>query len=162
MFDAVLEDAEAVFDSLRPSDDLRKTLVRFGARLLALNLSEASLSVRRNSIAEGSRSGIGATLYERGAKVLWTRMADFLQGEMEAGRLRPEDPWMVGMHLRGMLEADIVNRALIGAPVDTHPKHLRELAEKAVEALLRAYGQTSEPRSASATPPSTGMVAPTT
>jgi AcrR family transcriptional regulator len=167
MFDAVLEDAEAVFDSLQPSDNLRRTLVRFGARLLALNLSETSLAVRRNSIAEGSRSGIGALLYERGAKVLWTRMADFLGGEMAAGRLRPEDPWMVAMHLRGMLEADVLNRALIGAPVDTRPKCLRAHAERAVEALLRAYGQlsggqVSDPRSARATPPSTGMVAPTT
>ena len=79
-----------------------------------------------------------------------------------AGRLRPEDPWMVAMHLRGMLEADVINRALIGAPVDARPRRLREHAAKAAEALLRAYGQTADGRSASETPPSTGMVAPTT
>ena len=42
-------------------------------------------------------------------------MADFLQGEMLAGRRCTEDlASMVCMHLRGMLEADLVNRALIG------------------------------------------------
>ncbi len=162
MFDAVLEHAEAVFDTLRPSGDLRRTLERFGASLLALTLSEEALSVRRNSIAAGARSsGLGEMLHDRGAKVLWSRMADFLRGEMLAGRLRPEDPWMVAMHLRGMLEADLVNRALVGAAVDARPAHLREHAAKAVEALLRAYGPPA-PSSARATPPSTGIVAPTT
>jgi hypothetical protein len=66
------------------------------------------------------------------------------------------------MHLRGMLEADLVNRALIGAAVDRRPKTLKAHAAKAVDAFLRAYGQTSAARSASATPPSTGSVAPTT
>jgi AcrR family transcriptional regulator len=162
MLDAVLDHANEVFDTLRPSEDLRRTLERFGASLLALSLSEESLSVRRNSIAEGSRSGVGERLYERGAKLLWSRMADFLAGEMDAGRLRREDPWMVGMHLRGMLESDLVNRALIGADVDARKASLKLHAAKAVEALLRAYGQTAEERSASATPPSTGKVAPTT
>jgi AcrR family transcriptional regulator len=162
MLDAVIENANEVFDTLKPSDDLRRTLERFGAGFLTLSLSEQSLSVRRNSIAEGSRSGIGDRLYERGAKVLWSRMADFLQGEMLAGRLRAGDSWMVGMHLRGMLEADLVNRALIGATVDTRPRRLREHAAKAVEALLRAYGPQTELRDAMDTPPSTGKVAPTT
>jgi len=162
MLGAVLEDANRVFDTLRPSDDLRLTLERFGSGLLALSLSEASLAVRRNSIAEGVRSGVGDKLYERGAKLLWSRLADFMRAEMVAGRLRPEDPWMVAMHLRGMLEADVINRALIGAPVDARPRRLREHAAKAAEALLRAYGQTADGRSASETPPSTGMVAPTT
>jgi hypothetical protein len=162
MLDAVIENANEIFDTLRPSDDLRRTLERFGASFLALSLSEQSLSVRRNSIAEGSRSGIGDRLYERGAKVLWSRMADFLQGEMLAGRLRTEDPWMVGMHLRGMLEADLVNRALIGAAVDARPKKLRDHATKAVDALMRAYDPQSEFSDTMDTPPSTGKVAPTT
>jgi AcrR family transcriptional regulator len=162
MLDAVMENAEAVFDNLRPSDDLRRTLERFGVGLLELGLSDASLSVRRNSIAEGPKSGLGQDLYERGSKLLWGRLADFLESEMDAGRLRRADPWTVAMHLRGMLEADLINRALIGADVDRRPKSLKTHATGAVDALLRAYGQTANGRSASATPPSTGKVAPTT
>lgn len=162
MLDAVMENAEAVFDNLKPSDDLRRTLERFGVGMLELGLSDASLSVRRNSIAEGPKSGLGQELYERGSKPLWGRMADFLAGEMDAGRLRRADPWTVAMHLRGMLEADLINRALIGAHVDKRPRSLREHTAQAVDALLRAYGQTANGRSAKATPPSTGRVAPTT
>jgi AcrR family transcriptional regulator len=142
MLEAVLEHANAVFDTLKPSDDLRRTLERFGASLLALSLSDESLSVRRNSIAEGPKSSLGQALFDRGAKVLWTRMADFLSGEMAAGRLRRGDPWVAAMHLRGMLEADVVNRALIGAKVDKRAALLKAHAAEAVDAWLRAYGQT--------------------
>ncbi len=162
MLEAVLEHANDVFDTLKPSDDLRRTLERFGASLLALGLSEESLSVRRNSIAEGGKSSLGQALFDHGAKVLWTRMADFLAAEMAAGRLRRDDPWVAAMHLRGMLEADVMNRALVGAKVDSRPAQLKAHAAKAVDAWLRAYGQTGKGRSARATPPSTGMVAPTT
>jgi AcrR family transcriptional regulator len=162
MLEAVLEHANEVFDTLRPSDDLRRALEGFGASLLALSLSDESLSVRRNSIAEGPKSSLGQALFERGAKVLWSKTAAFLQAEGEAGRLRREDPWMMAMHLRGLLEADLVNRALVGASVDKRPGQLRDHAAKAVDIFLRAYGHTAKGRSASATPPSTGMVAPTT
>jgi AcrR family transcriptional regulator len=162
MLEAVMENAEAVFDTLKPSENLRRTLERFGLGLLELGLSDESLSVRRNSIAEGPKSRIGQELFERGSKHLWGRMAEFLEGEMAAGRLRRADPWTVAMHLRGMLEADLINRALIGARVDKRPRTLKTHAVEAVDALLRAYGQTANGKSASATPPSTAIVAPTT
>ncbi|HEY1447166.1 MAG TPA: TetR/AcrR family transcriptional regulator [Caulobacteraceae bacterium] len=162
MLEAVLEHANEVFDTLKPSDDLRRTLERFGASLLALSLSDESMSVRRNSIAEGPKSSLGQALFDHGAKVLWSKTADFLSAEVASGRLRRENPWMMAMHLRGLLEADLVNRALIGAKVDKRPAHLRDHAARAVDVFMRAYGQTAKGRSASATPPSTGMVAPTT
>jgi AcrR family transcriptional regulator len=140
MFEATLKHANEVFDALAPSDDLRRTLERFGASFLALALSDEALSVRRMSIAEGARSGIGQVLFERGPKRLWSRMASFLAGEMAAGRLRPAEPDLVALHLRGLLETDVVNRALLGAAVDSRPSRLREHAVAAVDALLRAYG----------------------
>ncbi len=161
MLDEVLDQAHEVFDALTPSGDLRRTLERFGARFLKLTLSAEALSARRISIAEGARSGIGQKLFERGPKLVWAKMADFITGEMEAGRLRAADPWLAAMHLRGLLEADIVNRALIGADVDARPARLQRHAADAVEAFSRAYAP-PRPNSASATPPSTGIVAPTT
>lgn len=140
MLDKVFEHANEAFDILKPSGDLRRTLEKFGAKVLSLNLSDEMMAVRRNSIAEASRPGLGQAMFDRGAKVLWSKMADFMAGEMDAGRLRREDAWMVAMHLRGMLEADLVNRALVGAAVDRRPAHLKDHAAKAVDAFLRAYG----------------------
>lgn len=154
MMEAVLEHANKVFDALKPSDDLRQTLERFGASLLALNLSNDAISIRRNSIVEGAKSDLGQALFERGA-LLWSKLADFIDAEMTAGRLRREDPWMAAMHLRGMLEADPVNRALIGASVDRRPGRLKKHAQRAVDAWLRAYGETGN------TPPSAKRPHPT-
>ncbi|MGI9168576.1 MAG: TetR/AcrR family transcriptional regulator C-terminal domain-containing protein [Caulobacteraceae bacterium] len=160
MLGEVLDHAQAVFDELTPSADLRRMLERFGARFLTLTLSAEALAARRMSIAEGWRSGIGQKLFERGPRLVWTKMADFLAGEMDARRLRAADPWLAAMHLRGLLEADLVNRALIGADIDARPSRLRRHAASAIDAFLRAYA--FAPSSARATPPSTARVAPTT
>ena len=140
LLDAAQDQAIKLFDLPRHSHDLRGVLERFGAHFLELALSPDVLTVRRILIAEGSRSGLGQRLFDRGAKASWSKMADFLRHSVEAGRLRDADPWMMAMHLRGLLEADIVNRALLGADVDTRPANLRRCAASAVDVLLRAYG----------------------
>ncbi|HEY1447544.1 MAG TPA: TetR/AcrR family transcriptional regulator [Caulobacteraceae bacterium] len=136
-----LEQTEEVWGALATSGDLRGTLVRFGARFLELALSDKAIAIRRNSIAEGQRLGLGEFFYNGDVKVLWTKTADFLKHEMEAGRLRSADPWTAAMHLRGMLETDLTHRALIGARIDGRPRQLRRYSRRAVDAFLRAYGE---------------------
>ena len=140
LLDAAHDQTTRLFDRLRPAGDPRAVLEGFGVRFLELTLSADVLSVRRILIAEGSRSGLGQRLFDRGAKISWSKMADFLRRSVEAGRLRDEDPWMMAMHLRGLLEADIVNRALLGADIDARPANLKRCVAKAVDVMLRAYG----------------------
>jgi AcrR family transcriptional regulator len=141
MHGAALEPAKAVLDALVTSDDLRGTLVRFGASFLGLALSDKAISTRRNSIAEGPRLGLGEFFYNGEVKVLWLEMANFLKHEMATGRLRSADPWVAAMHFRGMLETDLTHRALVGARVDGRPRQLRRYSRKAVDVFLRAYGE---------------------
>jgi AcrR family transcriptional regulator len=145
LLDAAQDQAARLFDTLKPSTDLRAVLERFGLRFLELTLSPNVLAIRRILIAEGSRSGLGQRLFERGPQSTWSKMADFLEGEIKSGRLRRDDPWMMAMHLRGLLEADIVNRALLGAEIDTRPASLRLYAVKAVDVMLRAYAIAPNP-----------------
>jgi len=140
LLDVAHDEAIKLFDMQRHAPDLRVALERFGVQFLELTLSPEVLAVRRILIAEGSRSGLGQRLFDRGAKVSWSKMADFLRQSVEARRLRDEDPWMMAMHLRGLLEADIVNRALLGADIDTRPAALKRHATNAVDVMLRAYG----------------------
>ncbi len=144
LLDSSKDQAGKIFDILRPTDHPRPLLVRFGARYLDLTLSPDVLAVRRILIAEGSRSGLGQRLFERGPKITWSKMAVFLEHGIRIGWLRAEDPWMMAMHMRGLLEADIVNRALLGADIDARPAALKRHAAKAVEAMLRAYGVAPE------------------
>lgn len=143
LLDSAQDQAAKVFDGLKPSEDMRDVLEAFGFRFLELSLSPDVLAIRRILIAEGSRSGLGQRLFERGPMVTWSKMASFLGESVRLGQLRAEEPWMMAMHLRGLLEADIVNRALLGADVDCRTAALRAHAAKAVDAWLRAYGATA-------------------
>ncbi len=140
LLESAQDQAAKIFDRLRSSDHIRGALEEFGFRFLELTLSPDVLAIRRILIAEGSRSGLGQRLFERGPKITWSTMASFLADGVRLSQLRAEDPWMMAMHLRGLLEADVVNRALLGADVDTRPEALRAHAGKAVLAWLRAYG----------------------
>ena len=160
LLDAAHDQATKVFDMLRPTDHPRPALERFGARFLELTLSPDVLALRRILIAEGSRSGLGQRLFERGPKITWSKMAAFLQHGVRLGRLRDEDPWVMAMHLRGLLEADIVNRALLGADIDARPAALKRHAAKAVDVMLRAYGVAPDVRAAAVWGPDGETIAP--
>ena len=143
LLDSALDRASQVFETLSHTLDLRKSLERFGRLYLELALTDEVIAVRRNLIAEGHRAGIGQMLYERSVQVTWAKMADYLAEEIGRGRLRPESPWIMAMHLRGLLEGDLIGRALIGADVDRRTATLRAHAARVADLILRAFGDTS-------------------
>lgn len=146
LLEGAVERAAVLFDDLDARADLVRELRRFGARYLALTLAHDALALRRVLIAEGARAGVGERLFEQGPRLTWGKMAAFLSALMNAGRLRAADGWTAAMHLRGLLEADLVNRALLGAEVAAAPAALRAQAASAVEVFLRAYAPEEGPR----------------
>ena len=139
LLESALDRASHVFVTLSHAAGPGKSLERFGRIYLEQALTDEVIAVRRNLIAEGHRSGIGQKLYERGVQVMWAKMADFLAEEIRRGRLRDDDPWIMAMHLRGMLESDLISRALIGAQVDRRPAALREHAARVADVMMRAF-----------------------
>ena len=139
LLESAADSAPRIFASLAGAQPIAPALRRFAVRYLTFNLAPDVLAMRRVLIAEGARSGLGQRLYDRGPLVTWSKLAERLGAEMAAGRLRDEDPWLAAMHLRGLLEADLVSRALLGAAVDHRAANLKRHADKAVSAFLRAY-----------------------
>jgi AcrR family transcriptional regulator len=142
--EAVEDEADALFDSLSPAGDLRTTLERCGAGYLKLRLSSAALAIQRVILAQGGRSDLGKMLYERGPRECWGRMADFLEQAMDAGLLRRAAPWTVACQLKGLLEADLADRAMLGVEVSFSAERLRRAAREGVDVFLRAYGLPTE------------------
>jgi AcrR family transcriptional regulator len=138
--DAVQEEADGVFDTLTLAGDLRTTLERCGAGYLKLRLSAAPLAIQRVILAQGGRTDLGKMLYEHGPKRCWGRVADFIEQAMDAGRLRRADPWTAAMQLKGLLEADLADRAMLGVEVSFGAERLRRAAREGVDVFLRAYG----------------------
>ncbi len=143
LFAAALEDitqgaAEATFARFEIVGDLQTRLLNFARTYLEARLTANSLAVERALVAEGSRSDLGEQLRARFILPHWRRMATALDQEMQAGRLRRADPMLATWHLRGLIEADLIERGLHGdRSITAH--ELETAATAGVDAFLRAY-----------------------
>ncbi|HTN14200.1 MAG TPA: TetR/AcrR family transcriptional regulator [Sphingomonadaceae bacterium] len=137
MQDAMLEQADEVMALLDPSQsDVRAVLSCFGEAYLRLVTTSDALSIIRTAVAEGNNSGLGEELYELGPQQGWHRMGDYIALLMERGILQPANHRIAAVHLKGLLEAGILEPLLFGAkPAFAEA----EVVEAAVDIFLRAY-----------------------
>ncbi len=138
--DAMHAERDELFEALTHEGDLRETLEHCGHAFLKLRLSSAALAIQRVILAQGARTELGKALYDYGPRPCWQRVADFMEEEMDAGRLRRTDPWVVATHLKGLLEADLSDRAMMGVEVTFSPERIRKAVSAGVDVFLRAYG----------------------
>ncbi|TDR82907.1 TetR/AcrR family transcriptional regulator [Paludibacterium purpuratum] len=127
------------FDNLRFDGDLSASLCAFGLSLMAALLSPDLLAIRRSIIAESGRSPVGALFYEQGPRRGLMLLSQFLQSQMQAGRLRSHDPWLAAMHLFSLLEGDYPLRALLGMMPHLEVTELSDHVQQAVALFLYAY-----------------------
>lgn len=143
LFAAALEDvvssvAEETFARFAVEGDLESRLLDYSRAYLEARLTTDALAVERALIADGAHSDRGERLRMRFILPHWRRMAAAVDEEMEAGRLRRADPLLATWHLRGLIEADIVERALHGdRSITAH--EVEAAATGGVDVFLRAY-----------------------
>lgn len=112
-----LEDYAASFiDKLDPARPLDRALVEFGEAYLRFILSDQLLSIHRATLGNPDLARLGPELYEFGPMRAWRAVADFLDAHMRAGALRSTDPLRAAFHLKGLLEAGMVEPALQHVP----------------------------------------------
>ena len=120
-------------------EDLDTALHEYGKSFLQFFCSSDLIAVRRLMIAEAKRSGVGKLFYAKIAS-LRAQVTGFLSYHMTSGRLRRDDPEVAAEHLRGLLEAELIEpfllRARKGAP---NKDEIALVAERAINAFLRAY-----------------------
>lgn len=112
-----LEDYAASFiDELDPTRPIERVLVDFGVAYLRFILSEQLLSIRRATLGNPSLARLGPELYDLGPMRAWREVAAFLEGRMRTGDLRVADPLRAAFHLKGLLEAGMVEPAVQYVP----------------------------------------------
>lgn len=142
MIDAIEDQGQGLIDVLDAADDdIESVLLRFGEAFLRLVTAPDALAINRTAVAEGANSTLGATLYELGPKRAWGEVARYIRELQERGRIRSGDPYVVASHLRGMLEAGVVEPLLWGATIEHEPA---AATKAAVEAFLRAYAESPQ------------------
>ncbi len=135
-----IQKGEKVLELLDPSDpDIEAVLRKFGEAYLRLFISRNAIAVTRTAIAEGAANKtLAALLYQRGPKRILDTIAVYLAQMKKKGAIRGVDPRVGAVHLKGLLDAGIVEPLLFGARPELKPK---EAVGAAVDAFLRAYGK---------------------
>lgn len=130
---------EAVFETLVETDNLHAILQRFGAQYLRFCLMPEVVAIKRNVFYHAERWQIGEVLYERGPKVGWTRLSEFIRSAMDNKQLSEADPWIAGMQLRALLEAEWVEIRMLGAITGVTPAKIKDSVDRAIDAFMRIY-----------------------
>lgn len=144
LFAAVIEEfgrqkiADA-FTSLQPDRPIDEQLLGLGLHYLQFRLSPEVLGLQTIIYHEAARSSIGRDYYLLGPKKGWMLVADYLAGQMQRGRLRQTDPWITGVHLKGLLEAELMEPCVLGAQPIPDETELRAIVARAIEVFLLAY-----------------------
>lgn len=156
-FEVVIEATEAEFqathEALDPTlADITQALEGFGQRLLLLLYSPQVQAVRRLVVAEAGRSELGRKCYELGPVRSAAEVAGFLRQAMELGKLRPADPRLAALHLKGLLEAEWLNNFLFQIQHEVGAAESQACARRAVSVFMAAYGPSDAARQTSAAP----------
>ncbi|MDP3907558.1 TetR/AcrR family transcriptional regulator [Novosphingobium sp.] len=137
MLDAVDSDFQPLVDLLVTSEeDLPVLLRRLGLGYVRLMRTPHALAITRTAVAEGANAKLGALLYERGPRQGLDEIAAYMERLIDQKRIRPVDPRIAALHLKGLLDAGNQEPLLFGAAPELD---IDECVDAAVDTFLRAY-----------------------
>lgn len=144
IFDAVMEasaekEIAPAFQELRPEPSLSLTLTQFGVNYLYSILDPDILALRRLAQSEAGRSDIGSKFFEKGPKVGWQMVANFLEQVGESSALEITTPWGAAMHLKGLLESEILDECILGVRPRPNKNDLKAMVSRAVGVFMKGY-----------------------
>jgi AcrR family transcriptional regulator len=141
VIDATDAQFQATLDALDPAnEDIGQALVSFGIRLLVLLYLTPVQAVRRLVVSEAGRSELGRKCYEIGPVRSVVVVADYLGKAMEQGTLRPADPRIAAIHLKGLLESEWLEPFMFQTFEPPSTEELSASVTRAVAVFLAAYG----------------------
>lgn len=144
-FEVMYEANEAEFDAVHNvlkhmAEDVSEALRHFGEGLLTLLYSPNVLAVRRLMVSSYDEGALGRTCYERGPRRSMSEVSGFLLAAMDEGKLKRCDPVVATLHLRGLLESELIDTFIFQIPGDLDPQRIKAIVERAVAVFMAAYG----------------------
>jgi AcrR family transcriptional regulator len=129
--------SEESFRELESPGKLPERLLRFARAHLASRLADDMTAIDRMLVVEGVCSDLFELVREKSFLKRRT-IASLLEPEMAAGTLRDADPIRAAIDLLALIEADLVDRHLLGDRSIT-PGMIEEQIHFGVDTFLRAY-----------------------
>lgn len=139
------DDLLASFVSIDVSDlGVQDGLRSLGLALVGILLQERHLAFQRLVIAESARfPALGRTWFASGPEASRSIIAQFLEREQRAGRLRLSDPHLSATLFHDMATFDLLYRAMIGyKPTDDEIRHR---IDTAIDLFLHGLAGTGVP-----------------
>lgn len=134
----------AVHQALEVRDDVAEALRHFGERLLTFVYAPDVMAVRRLVTANFGDSEFSRTCYEMGPKRAINELSVFFLAAMKEGKLRQCDPLVAAMHLRGLLEAELLDAFIFQFAEAVSAERIKGIVERAVSVFMAAYGPTAK------------------
>ena len=125
------------------ADDIAEALRNFGEGLLTFVYSPNVMAVRRLVLTNFGNCELGRTCYELGPKRSMREISDFLRSAVEKGKLRPCDPAVATLHLRGLLESEVLDSFIFQIEIANTPERIKGVVERAIAVFMAAYGPTA-------------------
>lgn len=142
MNDAKTAELEAITGALdADAEDIKHELIRFGQNFLTVAYSPEAIAVRRLAIAESKNSDIGRQSFERTTRPLEKQVSEFLKKSMKRGALRTADSNIAAMHLLSLMEAELLQRVLLGVIDGVKPEAVAGAVRRAVDVFLTGYAR---------------------
>jgi len=128
-----------IFDQLALECDIETQLLSFGEAYLAAISSPELLATRRLAQVASDRTDTGRNFYTRGPQRGTAQMSDYMARQIALGVLEPEDPWVMAEQLRALLEAEVMEKLLLGVMTSVTPAQIQATVQRAIRVFLRAY-----------------------
>lgn len=145
LFDAVVDDlvaqyGEALRFPLSPDGDLRATLEAYAASVLTTITRPQVVALHRMIAGEASRfPQLGAAMEDKAIRRAHGRLAEWLAGQIAAGRIRAVDPLVAARQFGALCQGGGFHRHLIGASPRPSPAAIATEAAAVADMFLRAY-----------------------
>jgi AcrR family transcriptional regulator len=130
---------QQAFNDLDPRQPLALALDEFGNAYLRHLLTPEMVSIIRIAQQHGKRDDNARLYYENGSQTGWNVMAEHLDLRKTSRELRDVDTFIAAIHLKGLLQAEHLERAMLGYFPTS--REIAAAAQRAVEVFLRAYAE---------------------
>ena len=120
-----------------------ESLRHFGEGLLTFVYSPEVMAIRRLVLTNFGNSELARTCFELGPKRSMNEVSEFLRTAMAKGKLRQCDSGVATLHLRGLLESELLDSFIFQIDEDISPERIKGIVQRAVAVFMAAYGPVS-------------------
>lgn len=128
------------------NDDVADALQHFGERLLTFMYTPETMAVRRLVTSSFGSTEIGRSCFELGPKRSTYEVEQFLLAAIAKRKLRECDAAVAALHLRGLLEAELLDSFIFQVETDVSAPRIKAIVARAVAVFMAAYGPDSADR----------------